>query len=47
MGSRICIRAVNENAKIPHANTVPSKIDNILAPLGFVDDEVIQVEVRV
>ena len=40
VGSRICIRAVNKNTKIPHAKTVPSTIDNI-APLRFVDDEVV------
>ena len=40
VGSRICIRAINKNTKIPHAKTVPSTIDNI-APLRFVDDEVV------
>ena len=35
VGSRICIRAVSKNTKIPHAKTVPSTIDNI-APLRFV-----------
>ena len=45
MGSRICIRAVSMNTKMPHPKTVLSTIDNI-APLRFVDEAVDQARVE-